>query len=329
MNLKHLSNQPILSCILNFSEGRDVSIIDKIAETVSAVGGVHLAHVDIGHTVNRTVLSFAGIPESVIEAAYRVIEKSMELIDMSQHKGEHPRIGAVDVCPLVPLQGINMSEVVTLAHQLAKRVGGNLQIPVYCYGEAATAPHRKALAKCRSGEYECLIDKLKNPDWQPDYGPATFKPKHGATLVAARGILLAYNVGLATNDVAIAKAIAAEIRESAQNGLAGVKAIGWHIPEYKMVQVSTNITNYKQTPLHQVFETIKIKSQQHKVKVIGSELIGMVPLDVLLSAGQYFTNKENNKPLTEEALVNKAVSELGLNNIVPYDPKQRVWENFF
>ncbi len=343
--------QQILECVPNFSEGRDLTIISKITAAIERVEGVVLLHVDSGYAANRTVVTFAGPPDLVVEAAFQAIQCAAELIDMRQHQGEHPRIGATDVCPLVPIAGITIEETVEFARSLARRVGDELSIPVYCYESAALIPHRKSLANCRSGEYEGLATKLKLKEWQPDFGPSMLNAKSGLTIIGARNLLIAYNINLNTASAELANAIATEVRESGYlkrvgdsiNGpfeldnvgkpiriagtLKNVRAIGWFIEEYGKAQVSMNLLDYKLTKLHQVFEEVSRCAKEKGVVVTGSELIGLIPLAALIEAGSYFRQKQN-LPLTcsEQELIQLAIQSLGLDELEPFDPDQRIIE---
>ncbi len=335
-----MEKQPIIECVPNFSEGRDLAVIEAIAAAIAAIPGVKLMHVDIGKDANRTVMTFAGEPEAVVEAAFEAIRVAAEKIDMRNHTGAHPRIGATDVCPLVPVANIAMETVVEYAHLLARRVGEELQIPVYLYEAAAATPQRKNLAVIRVGEYEGLKKKMEDTNWKPDYGPIHFNDRAGATVIGARDFLIAYNLNLSTTAVAVAKAIAGELRESGrsvvENGikkvlpgrLPAVKAIGWYMDAYGCAQVSTNLTNIHLTPLHIAFETCQALALQHGCRVTGSELIGMLPLEVLRNAGYYFAGKEGlpAAALTEASLIDKAVEVLGLAALGPFVARDRIIE---
>jgi len=323
-----MTTKPLLECIPNVSEGQDKDIIQEIAKVIDAFTGVKLMHIDAGYAANRTVYTFAGEPEAVVEAAFFLIKRAAELIDMRKHKGIHPRVGATDVCPLVPLTAYPMEHTVILARTLAQRVGEELTIPVYCYEKAAFYDDRQDLAKLRVGGYEALENKLKNSCWKPDYGPALFNPRTGVTIIGARNILVAYNVNLQTNDIDISKKIAAEIRESSKttSSLRHLKAIGWNVPEYKKVQVSTNIIDYTETPLHLVFETVKKLAKEYGARVTGSELIGMAPRDVFILSGKYYAQMEERSILSDEQLIHLAVDRLGLHDLSCFTPNQRVIE---
>lgn len=341
----------ILECVPNFSEGRNRAIIDEIASAIASVDGVFLLNIDPGKATNRTVMTFAGEPELVAEAAFQAVKKAMELIDMSQHHGEHPRFGATDVLPLVPVQGISMEETVQLARSLGKRIGEELGIPVYLYEYAATKPARKNLAAVRAGEYEGLPAKLADPEWRPDYGPAVFLPKTGAIAVGARDFLIAYNINLNTTSTRRANAVAFDIREKGRpkregNPITGkivrdekgdpvmipgslrhVKAIGWYIEEYGIAQVSCNLTNIQETPLHIVFEEACRKAEARGLRVTGSEIVGLVPLQSMLEAGKYFLKKQKRSAgVSDEELIRIAVRSLGLNDLYPFKPEEKIIE---
>lgn len=339
--------QQIIECVPNFSEGRDSGIISRISGEVEKVEGVKLLDVDPGRDTNRTVVTFAGNPESVIEAAFRTIKKAAELIDMSRHHGEHPRMGATDVCPLVPVSGIGFEETVRYARRLAKRVGEELDIPVYLYEYAATSPGRKNLAVIRSGEYEGLENKLKDSDWKPDFGKAVFNRRSGATVIGVRDFLVAYNVNLNTTSVKRANAVAFDVREKGRvkrnNGkvildeqgnkvrqpglLKSVKGIGWYMEEYGIAQVSMNLTDLKEAPVHVVFDTCCRCAEARGMRVTGSELIGLIPLQSLLDAGKYFLNKQQRSSgVSEKELIRIAIKSLGLNDLAPFDPEKKVIE---
>jgi glutamate formiminotransferase/formiminotetrahydrofolate cyclodeaminase len=341
----------LIECVPNFSEGRDMSVIKAITDEIESVEGVKLLDVDPGKATNRTVVTIVGEPNAVIQAAFLGIKKASELINMSQHSGEHPRMGATDVCPFVPISGISMEETAQYAHQLAKKVGEELAIPCYMYESAATSPERKNLATVRQGEYEGLPEKLANPDWKPDYGPAAFNAKSGATAFGARDFLIAYNVNLNTTSVRRANSVAFDIREKGrilregdningkivrdENGDAvrqagackGVKAIGWYIEEYGVSQISMNITNVKQTPLHVAFQETRSSANKRGLRVTGSELVGLVPLQVMLDTGRFFLKlQERSVGISEEETIKIAIKSLGLDELSPFDPKQRIIE---
>ncbi len=337
----------LIECVPNFSEGRDLAIIKQITDALESVAGVKLLDVDPGAATNRTVVTIAGEPNAVIEAAYRGIAKAKELIDMRGHKGEHPRFGATDVCPLIPISGITMEETVEYAKQLAKRVGETLQYPVYLYESAAQTPERKNLATVRAGEYEGLAQKLQNPEWKPDFGPATFVPETGAIAIGARDFLLAVNFNLNTTSTRRANSIAFDVREAGRlvkttnpNGTVnetrepgtckGTKAIGWFIQEYGIAQVSMNITDRNQTPLHIAFEESANSAWKRGMRVTGTEIVGLVPLSVLTDAGKYFLKKQHRSTGVSEAeLIKIAVKSMGLDDLKPFDPQKKVLEYFF
>ncbi|MDP4208514.1 MAG: glutamate formimidoyltransferase [Bacteroidota bacterium] len=332
----------ILECVPNFSEGRDLDKINAIAAEIEGVEGVKLLHVDPGYDANRTVMTFAGVPEAVVDAAFRAVKKASEVIDMRLHKGVHPRFGATDVLPLVPVRGVLMDETVSFARNLGQRIGEELGIHVFCYEFAAFEEKRRNLANCRAGEYEGLPEKLSDPQWKPDYGPMTFNTQSGAVAVGARNFLVAYNINLDTNDVKIAQKIAVEIRESGRwvtsqniSGeiqkkhlpglLKGVKAIGWYMPNYRRVQVSTNIIDIDKAPVHLVYEEVKKRASFYGIPVTGSELIGLVPLSVMVNAAEfYFPGEAGKKEITK--LLERVSDELGLSDLFPFQLQERVLE---
>jgi len=341
----------IIECVPNFSEGRDMAVIQQITDQIKTVEGVMLLDVDPGAATNRTVVTIAGEPEQVIEAAFRAVKKAMEVIDMSRHSGAHPRFGATDVCPLVPIANISMEETVVFAHRLGERIGKELGIPVYCYENAAKSPERRNLANCRSGEYEGLPKKLSDPAWKPDFGPAGFLPKTGAIAVGARDFLVAYNVNLNTTSTRRANAVAFDIREKGRpmregnqvtgkiikdekgnqinipGSLKACKAIGWFIEEYGIAQVSINLTNISITPVHAAFEESCKKAQERGMRVTGSELVGLAPLKVFTDAGKYFLKKQNRSVGVSEAeLIKIAVKSLGLDDLKPFNPEEKIIE---
>ena len=330
----------IVECVPNFSEGRNKAIIDAIADAIRSVPDVQLLDIDPGEATNRTVMTFVGTPDAVLEAAFQAIKKAAELIDMSKHKGAHPRMGATDVCPFVPVSGVTMDDCIELAHKLGKRVGEELKIPVYLYAEAATKPERRDLSKVREGEYEGLPDKLKDPNWQPDYGPAEFNPKTGATIIGAREFLIAYNINLNTRDRKLAHKVAKIIRETGYNvkrpdgtkehvpgKLKAVRAIGWYIEEYGCAQISINLLNYKVTPLHVVFETAKEEAEKLGLRVTGSEIVGLVPKDALLMTGRYYLQKQGKSTaVPEPEIIHTAILSLGLNDVTQFIPEEKIIE---
>jgi glutamate formiminotransferase/formiminotetrahydrofolate cyclodeaminase len=322
----------LVECVPNFSEGRNRAVIDAIAEAIRSAEGVTLLDVDPGVDTNRTVVTFLGAPEAVLEGAFAGIARASELIDMSKHSGAHSRIGACDVCPFVPVRGIEMEECVRLARRLGQRVGEELSIPVYLYEEAATRKERRNLAEIRRGEYEGLAAKLKDPDWQPDFGPAKFNQKSGATVIGAREFLIAYNFNLNTKDVKIANRIAGSIREAGRKGVPGkfkhVKAVGWYMQDFNCAQVSMNLTNYKKTPLAQVFDEVCAQAERQGVRCTGSELVGLIPEDCLLQAGRHFLEKAGKSAgVPRSELVRIAVVSLGLNELYPFKPEEKIIEN--
>ena len=341
----------LIECVPNFSEGRDMSIIKQITDQIISVDGVRLLDVDPGDATNRTVVTFVGDPASVSEAAFRAIRKASELIDMSKHHGAHPRFGATDVCPLIPVSGITMEETVEYARKLAERVGKELSIPVYCYENAAYQEKRRNLAACRAGEYEGLPKKLQDPEWKPDFGRARFNAFSGAIAIGARDFLVAYNINLNTTSVRRANAIAFDIREKGRpvregnsvtgkivkdeagkpltipGSLKACKAIGWFIEEYGIAQVSINLTNISITPVHVAFEEACKKAIERGMRVTGSELIGLVPLHALIDAGKYFLRKQNRSVgVSEEEIIMIAVKSLGLDDLKPFVPQEKVIE---
>jgi glutamate formiminotransferase / formiminotetrahydrofolate cyclodeaminase len=343
----------IIECVPNISEGRNKALIDEIASVVTTVEGVALLDVDPGKATNRTVITFAGDPDSVIEAAFRLIKRASERIDMSKHKGEHPRMGATDVCPLVPVSGISMEEVVEYAHKLGERVGRELQIPGYFYESAAKEPKRKNLANCRSGEYEGLSKKFVDPEWQPDFGstdPSVFV-RTGATAISARNFLVAYNVNLNTTSTRRANSIAFDIRETGRvkregDPLTGkvvtdsegkpvfipgrckaVKGIGWFIEEYGIAQISYNLTDIGITSMHKAFEETCQSATEKGLRVTGSELIGLVPLNAMLEAGKYFLKKQQRSTgIPDKDIIHIAIKSLGLDELKPFIPEERIIE---
>ena len=344
----------IVECVPNISEGNNQSIINKIVEVVKKYPWIKLLNVDPGKATNRTVITFVGDAEIIVDAAFKLISKAKELIDMSTHFGEHPRMGAVDVCPLIPISGVSMGETVDLAHQLSERVGNELSIPVYCYEYAAKEDKRKNLANCRAGEYEGLENKLKDNLWKPDYGPSMFNAevkKSGATAVSARDFLVAYNVNLNTTSTRRANSVAFDLREAGRIKREGgkltgkiikdskgnpkrtpgffknLKGIGWFIEEYGIAQISYNITNINTTPLHEVFDKTCERAQKRGMRVTGSELIGLVPKKVLIEAGKYYLNKQKrSNAIPEDDIIHIAVKSLGLDELAPFDPKSRIIE---
>lgn len=339
--------QQIIECVPNFSEGNDLQVIKQITDQIESVEGVRLLNVDPGKATNRTVVTFVGTPAAVIEAAFLAIKKAGELIDMSRHKGEHPRMGATDVCPLIPVANISMEETVMYARQLAEKVGKELKIPVYLYEAAQPDQRRSNLSVIRAGEYEGFFKKIKLPEWKPDFGPAEFDPKRGGTVIGARDFLVAYNINLNTTSTRRANAVAFDVREAGRvkkdNGktvldaegkpvnipgtLKSVKAIGWFIEEYGIAQISMNLTNINITPVHIAFDEVCRKAEARGIRVTGSELVGLVPLKSLLDAGRYFLEKQQRSTgVSEKELIRIAVKSLGLEELGPFKPEERVIE---
>jgi glutamate formiminotransferase/formiminotetrahydrofolate cyclodeaminase len=341
----------LIECVPNFSEGVNLDIIKQITNEIESVEGVRLLNVDPGKATNRTVVTFVGEPEPVIVAAFLAIKKAGELIDMSKHKGEHPRMGATDVCPLIPISNITMEETAIYAQKLAKRVGEELQIPVYLYGAAQADKKRDNLSVIRAGEYEGFFKKIKLPEWQPDFGPAEFDAKRGGTVIGARDFLIAYNVNLNTTSTRRANSIAFDVREAGrvlregdpvngkiitdENGkpksvpgtLKSVKAIGWYIEEYGIAQISMNLTNIEVTPLHVAFDEVCNKAAERGMRVTGSELVGLVPLKSILDAGKYFLLKQQRSVgVSEKELIRIAIKTMGLDELGPFKPEERIIE---
>ncbi len=334
-----MKNKPIIECIPNFSEGQNATTINTLAREIEKVKAVQLLHIDQSKSANRSVFTFVGSPEKVIEAAFLAIKKASELIDMRTQRGAHPRIGATDVCPLVPIANIEMKEVIDYAKKLGERVAKELSIPIYLYEYAATSKERINLAAIRAGEYEGLEEKMKLDKWKPDFG-ATFNAKSGATVIGVRDFLIAFNVNLNTNSVEIARTIAREIRESGKvvksatgkktripGKYKALKAIGWYIEEYGKAQVSMNLTNIHTTTIHEAFEACKAEAVLLGIEVTGSELIGLIPLAALLQAGQFYYQKEKiASKKSEKDLIQMAVKHLGLAELAPFCPEKRVIE---
>ena len=344
----------LIECVPNISEGRNMNTINSITEVIKKCDGVRLLNVDPGKATNRTVITFIGEPEPVLEAAYQLISKSKELIDMRNHKGEHPRMGAVDVCPLVPISNTTIEETVVYAHRLSERVGKELGIPVYCYERAAKKKERVNLANCRSGEYEGLQKKISTKNWKPDYGPNNFNSfveKSGATAIAARDFLIAYNVNINTTSTRRANSIAFDLREAGRikregeklNGkilkdkkgnvlrepghFKNLKGIGWYIEEYGIAQISYNLTNINTTPLHEVFDKTCERAQIRGLRVTGSELIGLVPKKVLIDAGKYFLVKQKRSlAIPDKDIIHIAIKSLGLDELSKFNPNERIIE---
>jgi glutamate formiminotransferase/formiminotetrahydrofolate cyclodeaminase len=325
----------LIECVPNFSEGVNMEIIRLITNEVESVEGVRLLNVDPGKATNRTVVTFVGEPEKVIEAAFLAIKRAGELIDMSRHKGEHPRMGATDVCPLIPIANISMVETAQYAQILAKRVGEELGIPAYLYEHAQVDTKRNNLSVIRAGEYEGFFKKIKLPEWKPDFGPAEFDAKRGATVIGARDFLVAYNVNLNTTSTRRANAVAFDVREAGRtiNGinqpgtLKSVKAIGWYIEEYGITQISMNLTNLEITSLHIAFDEACTRAQARGLRVTGSELVGLVPLKSLLDAGRYFLEKQQRSVgVSEKELLKIAIRSMGLDELSPFNPEERIIE---
>ncbi|WP_374948214.1 glutamate formimidoyltransferase [Mucilaginibacter sp.] len=324
----------LIECVPNFSEGVNVAVIDQIAHAIKNVNGVKLLNVDPGKAANRTVFTFVGSPGAVVEAAYQAIKMAGQLIDMRAQKGEHPRMGTTDVCPLIPIADITMEETVEYAKQLAERVGTELQIPVYLYEDAQPDKRRSNLSVIRAGEYEGFFIKIKQPGWVPDFGPAENDAKRGATVIGARKLLIAYNINLNTQSTELANAIAFDVRESGRSKperkpgkLRSVKAIGWFIKEYRVAQVSMNLTDTTVTPIHLAFDEVCKAAKDRGVSVTGSELIGLIPLRSLVDAGRYFLRKQQlDDNISEAELIAVAVQAMGLDELAPFEPRARIIE---
>ncbi len=341
----------LVECVPNFSEGRDLAKINMITKEIESTPKINLLDVDPGESTNRTVVTFIGTPESVKEAAFKAIKKAAEVLDMSKHAGAHSRIGATDVCPFVPVTDVTMEDCVQLAKELGERVGRELGIPVYLYEEAAQKPDRKNLATIRIGQYEGLEEKLKDPEWAPDYGNSVFNPKAGATVIGAREFLIAYNININSTDHTLARHIAFALRERgrAKRDADGnivrdksgktinipgkfkeVKAVGWYVEDYGIAQISINFTNYKISPPHLVFDEAIKEAEQIGVRVTGSELVGLIPKEAMLVAGRYYLEKQNKSAgVPEEELIRIAVLSLGLNDVAPFDPRKKIIEYQF
>jgi glutamate formiminotransferase/formiminotetrahydrofolate cyclodeaminase len=343
--------QKLIECVPNFSEGRDLSIIKQITDAIAAVEGVSLLDVDPGASTNRTVVTFVGAPAAVVEGAFRGIEKAAELIDMRKQKGAHPRMGATDVCPFIPVSNVSWEEAIDCARSLGKRVADELKIPVYLYERAATAAERANLSVIRAGEYEGFFEKIKHPQWKPDFGPAIFNERSGATVIGARDFLVAYNVNLNTKSVRRANSVAFDVRENGrvktedgsptgkkvldENGelvripgmLKHVKGIGWYVEEYGIAQVSMNLTNISETPLHAAFDACCKAAEQRGLRVTGSEVVGMLPKKCLLEAGRFFLRQQGwSEGAAEEELIDLTIRSMGLSELNPFDPKEKVIE---
>ncbi|PYS62367.1 MAG: glutamate formimidoyltransferase [Acidobacteria bacterium] len=343
--------QKLIECVPNFSEGRDLDVIRQITAAIESADGVSLLDVDPGASTNRTVVTFVGSPEAAAEAAFRGIQKAAELIDMRKHKGAHPRMGATDVCPFVPIDNVSWEEAIACANKLGKRVGEELNIPVYLYEKAAKNKSRSNLAVIRAGEYEAFVEKIQNPAWKPDFGPSVFNERSGATAIGARAFLIAYNVNLNTKAVRRAMSVAFDVRENGriktedgmpsgkpvldQNGepvrvpgmLKHVKAIGWYVEEYGIAQVSMNLTNIEKTPLHAAFEACNESASKRGLRVTGSEIVGMVPKKCLVDAAKYFLRKQKwSEGASEEELIDIAIRSMGLSELKPFDPREKIIE---
>src|SRR5713101_4792936 len=343
--------QKLIECVPNFSEGRDLDVIRQITGTIESVDGVSLLDVDPGASTNRTVVTFVGGPEATVEAAFRAIQKAAKLIDMRKHKGAHPRMGATDVCPFIPVSNVSWEEAIACAKQLGRRVGEELNIPVYLYEKAAKDKSRANLSVIRAGEYEGFFEKIRQREWKPDFGPAVLNEKSGATVIGARDFLVAYNVNLNTKAVRRANSVAFDVREQGRvkteddtpsgkpvldaNGAAGripgmlkhVKAIGWFVKEYGIAQVSMNLTNIEETPLHVAFDTCVEAAAKRGLRVTGSEIVGMVPKKCLVDGGRYFLRKQRwSQGVSEEELIDIANRSTGLSELKPFDPKEKVIE---
>ncbi len=342
----------IIECVPNFSEGRNQEVINEISEAISNTKGVHLLNVDPGQATNRTVMTFVGDPDSVISAAFNAIKTASEKIDMSKHSGEHPRFGATDVCPLIPVSNITFDELIPYAEKLAKMVSEELNIPIYLYEHAAREDKRRNLANVRSGEYEGLNKKINSKEWKPDFG-SSFNKKSGATAIGVRDFLIAYNINLNTKSTRLANAIAFDVREKGRikrkghpvigeivydkNGnpdtipgsLKHVKAIGWYIEEFGIAQISMNLTNITETPIHTVFEEVVKKANARGASVTGSELVGLIPLKSMIDAGKYFLKKQNRSiGIPEEDIIKIAIESLGLNQVKTFDPNKNIIEYY-
>ena len=330
----------VIECVPNFSEGRDMNIIRQITDAIETVDGVKLLNVDPGKATNRTVVTFVGDEEGVVEAAFRAMSKAAELIDMSKHKGEHPRFGATDVCPFIPIANATMDDCIACAKKLGERVGSKLGIPVYLYEFAASAPHRRNLASIRAGEYEGIKDKIKTADWKPDFGPSEWNVRSGNVAIGARKILIAYNANLNTTSVRRANSVAFDVREQGRKvknekgedvvqpgACKSVKGIGWFIEEYGQAQVSMNLTDIDVTPIHIAFDECVKSAYNRGMRVTGSELIGLIPLKSMLAAGRYFLIKQQRSiGVSESELIRIAIKSMGLDDLTPFDPQKRIIE---
>jgi glutamate formiminotransferase/formiminotetrahydrofolate cyclodeaminase len=343
--------QELIECVPNFSEGRDQNVIRQITDAIESVDGVSLLDVDPGASTNRTVVTLVGSPDAAVEAAFRGIKKAAELIDMRKHKGAHPRMGATDVCPFIPVSNVNWDEAIACANRLGKRVGDELKIPVYLYEKAAMNKSRSNLSVIRAGEYEGFFEKIRQPEWKPDFGPDKFNEQSGATVIGVRDFLVAYNVNLNTRSVRRANSVAFDVREQGrvqtedgtpggkpvldENGepvripgmLKYVKAIGWFVKEYGIAQVSMNLTNIEETPVHAAFDACCESAAERGLRVTGSEIVGMVPKKCLVDAGRYFLRKQKwSEGVSDEELIDIAIRSMGLSELKPFDPKEKVIE---
>ncbi len=343
--------QPIIECVPNFSEGRDPAVIEAIAAAIRSIDGAKLLDVDPGKSTNRTVYTFAGSPESVLEAAFQAAKVGMALIDMRQDSGEHPRFGFLDVCPIIPIANCTMDQAVAFAKALSKRLADELDLTIYNYGFAASSNERRDLSYVRSGEYEGLAEKLSKPEWKPDFGPDNFNERLGATAVSARDILVAYNINLNTTSVRRANSVAFDVREKGRlkregdpitgeivrnaegnavyepGVLKNVKGIGWYIAEYGICQVSMNLTNIQETPVHVAFDETAEKAHARGIRVTGSELVGLIPLSCMLDAGRYFLQKQRRSSgVSDGELIKIAVKSMGLYELTPFDPDKKIIE---
>lgn len=338
----------LIECVPNFSEGKDKAKIQEIANAIKSVEGVNLLDIDPGEATNRTVITFVGTPDAVLEGAFQGIKKASEIIDMRKHKGEHPRIGATDVCPFIPLSGSTMDDCIELAKKLGKRVWEELRIPIYLYEYAATSEERRSLANIREGEYEGLEKKLKDPKWRPDFGEAYFNEKSGATVIGARNFLIAYNINLNTRDKRLANSIALKLREKGtikkdekgnkvldENGnpvyepglFKDLRAVGWYIDEYGCAQISINVLNYKVSPLYKIYDKAEELANDLGLKVIGSEIVGLVPKEAILEAGEYYLKKQGKSAaVSEDEKVHIAIKSLGLCSVQAFNPKEKIIE---
>ena len=343
--------QKLIECVPNFSEGRDQNVIRQITDAIESVDGVSLLDVDPGASTNRTVVTFVGSPDAAVEAAFRAIKKASELIDMRKHKGAHPRMGATDVCPFIPVSNVSWDEVIACANRLGQRVGDELKIPIYLYEKAAKNQSRSNLSVIRGGEYEGFFEKIRRPEWKPDFGPEIFSEKSGATVIGVRDFLVAYNVNLNTKSVRRANSVAFDVREQGrvktEDGtpsgkpvldanrepiripgmLKHVKAIGWFVKEYGIAQVSMNLTDIEETPLHAAFDACCESAARRGLRVTGSEIVGMVPKKSLVDAGRYFLRKQKwSEGVSDEELIDIAIRSMGLSELKPFDPKGKVIE---